>query len=278
MTTERFQSPSPQPGEQEQKKQTLFEKIDATLRDKDTAFAQLLKAVSPEKGEKYLNSHLKRFLDLSIAVPAAVISTPVIAVLGIAKKLEDGGTAFFVQERYNTIPDAVGDDLETADMLKVWKIRSMYEGAEKDASKVLKKGVAESSDPRQTKLGKTLRKYKLDELPQLFQVLTGQLSAIGARPLPALSVRVLSGLSEGREPSPLFNDWVLAYNKGKKGLTGLEQVRESGMRMSGERFHYDLFYTKNASLGLDLYLLWATIGRILGTYPRRKSRIKEIDQ
>ena len=238
MTPERFQSPPPKPVEREQKEQTLFEKIDATLRDKETAFAKLLEAISPEKGEEYLNSNVKRHLDRLIAVPAAVISTPIIVVLRIAKKLEDGGTAFFVQERYRNIPN---DASSKSDMLKVWKIRTMYEGAEKDVSKVLKRGVEEKLDPRQTKFGKTLRKYKLDELPQLFQVITGQLSAIGARPLPRSSIDMWSGLSEGKEPSPLFNDWASAYNKGKKGLTGLHQVRESGMRVSGERFHYDFF-------------------------------------
>ncbi len=197
------------------KEQTLFEKIDGVLRDKDTAFARLLEAVSPEKGEEYLNSKLKRFLDLSIAVSAAIISTPVIAVLGIAKKLEDGGTAFFIQERYQKIPN---------------------------------------------------------------QVVLGQLSAIGVRPLPSDIVKRLSSSSEEKEPSKLFNEWGLAYGAGRKGLTGLQQVRGIGKRIPGERFHYDIFYTKNAILGLDLYLLWATLGRILGTYPRRKSRAKEVKE
>lgn len=271
---ERFQ-PSPTPIERAKKEKTFYEKIDASFRDKDTAFAHLLEAISPEKGEEYLNGKLKRFLDLSIAVPAVVISTPVVAVLGIVKKLEDGGSAFFVQERYQTIPQENKEDAKT---FRIWKIRSMVEGAEKDASRVLKRGVDEKLDPRQTKLGKTLRRYKFDELPQFFHVISGKLSAIGARPLPPSSVRVLNGSSEGKEPSSLFHEWVSAYNKGKKGLTGLQQVRGTEKRMSGERFHSDIFYTKNASLGLDLYLLWATIGRILGTYPRRKSRTKEVKE
>jgi|GEM_PF-2171791 len=263
--------PSFQPQEQSQKQKSLFEKIDALLRDKDTAFAKILESLSPKKGDEYLNSTLKRILDLTVAVPAAVIATPAIALLGIAKKIEDGGTAFFIQERYDSIPLEGSDDTK---LLTVWKIRSMVEGAEKDAPSVIREGLPEGTDPRVTQLGKTMRGYKLDELPQLYQAVIGQLSAVGVRPLPRESIKKFDTDPHEYKSRLLYREWAQAYGKGKKGLTGLHQVRDSGMRISKEIFHYDIFYTKNASLGLDLYLLWATLGRVLGYYPRRKRWIK----
>lgn len=276
MTPDRFQSRPPQQVEQVHKKQTLFEKIDAALRDKDTAFAKLLEAISPEKGEEYLNSNVKRFLDLSIAIPAAVISTPIITILGIAKKLEDGGTAFFVQERYRKFQSSEQDSDDT---FQIWKIRSMVEGAEKDAENIAVRGSQEKHDPRATSIGKVMRKYKLDELPQLYQVVSGQLSLVGVRPIPSEPLaRIQKRHAPNHVERCIFEGWKQEYGKGKKGLTGITQVRESGKRIDEEAFHYDTFYTKNASLGLDLYLLWATLGRILDTYPQRKSRAKEVKE
>ncbi len=197
-------------------------------------------------------------------------------MLGIAKKLEDGGTAFFIQERYQEIPRTNDDTVKT---FKIWKIRSMVEGAEKDAEKVAVRGSQEKADPRATKLGAMMRRYKLDELPQLYQVITGELSAVGIRPIPHEPIsRIESRHARDHAVPCIFEEWKHSYGKGKKGLTGISQVKESGRRIDEEAFHYDTFYTKNASLGLDLYLLWATLGRMLDTYPRRKSRAKEVKE
>lgn len=268
-----FESTPEYPTEQERHR--LFEKLDKMLRDEKNVLAKLCNIISPQKGEAYLNSRIKRFLDLSIAVPAAVITTPFFMMAGLVKKLEDGGSAFFVQERYKTLPTETKDP----EMMRIWKVRSMCPDAEQWDEAKAATGRNEETDPRVTKLGMIFRKYKIDELPQLWQVVRGTLSMVGIRPTRDQALHFLTEGQNGELVSippiedDLFNAFESAYNVTPKSLSNLAAVRGSGKKIERENAKYDVFYTKNATLGLDLYILWLTIARILQLNKARKSRL-----
>jgi lipopolysaccharide/colanic/teichoic acid biosynthesis glycosyltransferase len=225
--------------------------IDRYLRRPDTALATLSNSVFPYKGEDYLNSKCKRLLDLSVAVPAAVVSTPVVTFLGVAKKLEDGGSAFFIQERLDHNPGKT---------INLVKIRCMKPDSDMGLGNFqIARGLRPSEDPRNTRLGAFMRRWQLEELPQLFQVLQGKLSIMGIRPVTQSGSENLRGIWSGER----FNKWVNAYQKGILGTSGLCQTLGSYLKEDEKRFHLDVFYTRHANLGLDLYLLWRTAVKLI---------------
>lgn len=230
----------------------VIKRIDCYLRRTDTLFAELASALCSYKGDKYLNSRLKRWFDLCIAVPAVVVATPAIVILGIAKKLEDGGSVFFVQERLGR------GGGETIDVVKIRCMRLKSDVGIQNLS--IAKGLEASQDPRNTRLGALMRKYQLEELPQLFQVVQGKLSVMGVRPGTHYGFDYLRKVwSEDR-----YDSWVAAYRGGPLGVSGLNQALGSKLKEEEKRYHLDVFYTRNASLGLDLYLLWKTAIRLIG--------------
>lgn len=109
----------------------------------------------------------KRIFDLSLTIPGVIILSPLFGAIALAIKLQDGGPVFFRQERigYKGRP------------FRIWKFRTMIVDAEKHGKQITVEG-----DTRITRIGAFLRKTKLDELPQLFNVLTGQMSLVGPRP------------------------------------------------------------------------------------------------
>ncbi len=212
-------------------------------------FGETLNAISPAKGECYLNSPQKRALDIVIGAPLALAAAPVVGVLAAIKKVEDGDGAFLVQGRLKN----------ERELFPVVKIRSMVDGAHKQDSIKVSEGKLAHEDPRVTKFGAFMRRSHLDELPQVFQAVIGQMSLVGNRPiLPQYADHLSKAWSRKR-----YRKWITDYGKGKKGVTGLYQVFGPQKRHDQSRFGHDMFYTRNASLGLDLYILWKTIGRVL---------------
>lgn len=223
-------------------------RMDRYLRNPDTLYARALKHISAAVGKEYLQSRTKRLVDLTVSVPAAIISIPAIAVLGTAKKLEDGGSIFYKQKRYGQ-----------SGRLDVYKIRSMQENADKqkDAIQAVN-GKTGHEDPRATIVGRVLRKYGLDELPQLFQIISGQMSISGVRPMSVRGMRYLKETwSEER-----YKSYRKIYSTARVGLTGLHQSRGNNLKRDNLRYHHDRFYTQRASLGFDLYILWKTMKRL----------------
>lgn len=231
-------------------KETVVSRIDAYLRDSDTTFARILHALSPYKGEAYLNSDVKRFLDLTTSLPAAFISSPAIIILATAVKLEDGGSAFFVHERVGPHGN---------DPIDVVKIRCMHPNSDRGALNYsIAKGVSPWEDPRNTGVGAFMRRYQLEELPQLFQVVSKRLSMLGIRPASVSEI----GLLDTHWSRERYERWYEYYKRGPLGLSGLNQV--FGVEKDDlKRYHLDVFYCKNANLGLDLYLMWRTLVKVL---------------
>lgn len=181
----------------------------------------------------------KRLVDLIGSTAGLVLLSPLMLLVAVAIKLESPGPAFFVQER-------MGLDGKPFMMLK---FRSMRKDAEKDGP-----GWTTDNDPRQTKLGTLLRRIEIDELPNLINVLIGEMSLVGPRPEQAHYV------AQFRKIVPRYMD----RHREKGGMTGWAQV--NGLRGDTsitERTKYDLWYSENWSIWLDLKIVIRTIWQIL---------------
>ncbi|HEY7875348.1 MAG TPA: sugar transferase [Actinomycetota bacterium] len=185
---------------------------------------------------------LKRTLDLVGAVLGLIVLSPFLGLIALWIKRDSKGPVFFTQTRS-------GRDGE---QFKCWKFRTMVPDAEARRAELehLSEGPGLlfklKEDPRVTGAGKVLRRYSLDELPQLWNVVRGEMSLVGPRP--ALPSEVEQ-----------YDDWVRNRLKVKPGLTGLWQVSGRAETSFSDYVRYDLFYIQNWSLSLDLWILWRTL-------------------
>ena len=182
---------------------------------------------------------VKRLIDIVFSLFALIILSPLMLAIAIAIRLTSSGKAIFRQER-------VG---RAGKRFNIYKFRSMLIDAEEKVGHIW----AKTDDPRQTSLGKFLRRWSLDELPQFFNVLKGDMSLVGPRP-------EMSGLIDTfRESIPHY----LARQRVKSGMTGWAQV--NGLRGNTsleERVSYDRYYIENWSLGLDIKIILRTLWAI----------------
>ncbi|HSC02119.1 MAG TPA: sugar transferase [Solirubrobacteraceae bacterium] len=174
----------------------------------------------------------QRALDLVIALPMTIITAPVIAVLALLIRLESPGHPIYTQTR-------VGRDGE---LFAIYKLRTMVRGAEFTGA-----GLAiQEGDDRITRIGVLLRRYSLDELPNLWNVVRGEMSIVGPRPTLAVQVEQYTDRQRGR----------LAV---KPGITGWAQVNGRASLPWPERIELDLWYVEHRSLRLDLQILARTL-------------------
>ncbi|HJT51973.1 MAG TPA: TIGR03013 family XrtA/PEP-CTERM system glycosyltransferase [Nitrosospira sp.] len=188
--------------------------------------------------QSLLRSGIKRIFDLVASGVLLVVTLPVMLVTALCILLEDGAPIFYRQER-------VGKGGKT---FMVVKFRSMRNDAEK-AGKPL---WAVANDPRVTRAGKIIRKLRIDELPQIFNVLNGDMSFVGPRPERPYFVHQLCA------EVPYYN----VRHSIKPGITGWAQVRYrygASVEDAIEKLQYDLYYVKNHSLFLDVIILIETI-------------------
>ena len=185
-------------------------------------------------GQGYLP--VKRALDLLIAGAAAVVLSPLLAVIAVAIRLEDRGPAILRQRR-------VG--LDGADF-ELLKFRTMVPDAHRMGTGWL---IAER-DPRITRVGHVLRRWSLDELPQMFNVLRGEMSIIGPRPTLRYQVDQYTAFQHRRLEV-------------KPGITGWAQIRGRNELTWPERIELDVWYVDHVSLGLDLRILARTLPMLL---------------
>jgi exopolysaccharide biosynthesis polyprenyl glycosylphosphotransferase len=181
----------------------------------------------------------KRMMDFVGAAVGLIVLSPLMLLTAIAIKLESPGPVFFAQTR-------MGLDGKQFPMLK---FRSMRNDAEKDGP-----GWTTEDDPRQTRLGSFLRRVEVDELPNLINVLLGEMSLVGPRPEQAYYVE------QFRQIVPRYMD----RHREKGGMTGWAQV--NGLRGDtsiSERTKYDLWYSENWSILLDLKILLRTFWQML---------------
>lgn len=184
------------------------------------------------------NSVMKRLMDIAAATAALVVLTIPFALIAALIKLTSRGPIFYKQER-------MGMD---GRRFQIYKFRSMQADAEKDTGPIW----AVQDDPRRTRLGAFLRAWSLDELPQFYNVLVGDMSLVGPRPERPTFVE------EFKEKIPQY----MLRHKVRSGITGWAQVHGwRGNTSIEKRIEYDLYYIENWSLKLDLRIIWLTLRR-----------------
>ena len=185
---------------------------------------------------------MKRAFDIFFSIGGIILFSPVMLATMIAIKLESKGPVIFKQKRYGFNNEEV----------KVYKFRSMYhEMADPDAKKVVTK-----NDARVTRVGRFIRKTSLDELPQLFNVLLGNLSLVGPRP------HAVNAHTKNRLWDEVV-DGYFARHKVKPGVTGWAQINGWRGEVDNDekirqRTNFDLYYIENWSLLFDLYIVFKT--------------------
>ena len=191
----------------------------------------------------------KRFLDISTALIGLTLGLPILILIGIMIALESRGSVLYSQER-------VGRNGRT---FRMHKFRSMVVDAERESGPVW----ASESDPRVTRVGSILRRTHLDELPQLINVLSGEMSIVGPRPERPAMVERLTKLVPGYDER-----WAVL-----PGITGLAQVRhvyDQSTKTVKQKLRYDRCYIKRCgSFALDLKIMAATVALMAGGGTRR---------
>ncbi|WP_440133317.1 sugar transferase [Chitinophaga sancti] len=181
---------------------------------------------------KFYSVYVKRLIDLIVAVIAFVVLFPVFIVMTLLLAIFNGGTPFFFQRR----PGKKGK------IFKVVKYKTMND--KRDAAGNLLPDAA-----RLTPVGKFVRKTSLDELPQLLNVITGDMSLIGPRPLLP-------------EYLPLYNEEQARRHDVRPGITGWAQVNGRNAISWQQKFSYDVYYVDHISAGLDLKILYLTFAKV----------------
>jgi Undecaprenyl-phosphate glucose phosphotransferase len=184
------------------------------------------------------NTIVKRAIDMAISIAVLLLLAIPFWIIAALVKMSSRGDVFYKQER-------MGLDGKP---FMIYKFRSMYTGAESETGPVF----ASEQDPRRTPVGKLLRRSNIDELPQLWNVLRGDMSIVGPRPERPLFVAQ-------------FKDKIPSYmlrHKVKAGITGWAQVNGwRGNTSIEKRIEYDLYYIENWSVRLDLKIMWLTVLR-----------------
>ncbi|MHB1046996.1 MAG: sugar transferase [Thermoanaerobaculia bacterium] len=175
-------------------------------------------------------------MDLVISVPLCVLSWPVLLLCGAMIRLETKGSVFFRQER-------IGRGRKPFEIIK---LRTMVENAESLGAGLY----AVENDPRFTRVGLWLRRFSLDELPQVVNVVAGDMSIVGPRPLPA------SIVDQYAEQFHVILDV-------KPGITGLSQVSGRNQLPRGRRLELDMSYARECNFALDVWILLQTTWVVL---------------
>jgi lipopolysaccharide/colanic/teichoic acid biosynthesis glycosyltransferase len=197
-----------------------------------------------------IGGRAKRTLDLAIAIPLFVVMTPVFVIVAILIRRDSRGTAFYRQTR-------VGLD---GRQFRLIKFRTMVDGAE-----FIGAGLDnDAGDPRITKVGARLRALSIDELPQLINVLVGDMSLVG--------------------PRPTLRDQVERYTpeqrrrlRARPGITGLAQISGRSTLPWSQRIIIDVHYVDNWSMRVDLAVLLRTIPALLRRHETYPGGIEEVD-
>ncbi len=186
-------------------------------------------------------TNLKRVSDFFVGIIACIVLLPIYAIIAIAIKRDSAGPIFYSQERigYHKRP------------FKIYKFRTMTTDAETSGP-----ALTTLDDPRVTRIGHFLRKYRLDELPQFWNVVRGDMSLVGPRPEREYYIRQIVA------KAPYYN----LIHQVRPGITSWGMVKfgyASNVEQMVERLRYDLIYIENVSLGVDIKILYHTVNTVL---------------
>ena len=192
------------------------------------------------------NLLVKRFIDVGVSITVLVLLSPLIALISLAIKLGSPGPILFAQTRMG----------RGGRPFTCYKFRSMRQGADDEIEQLSELNEADGpifkmrKDPRLTRMGKVMRRLSLDELPQIYNVLLGDMSLVGPRPPIPYEVEQ-------------YEDWHRRRLEASPGLTGLWQVSGRSELSFDEMVLLDVWYIENWSLGLDVKILFRTIPAVL---------------
>ncbi len=219
--------------------------LQKTMDEQQLVVEKIDECVSKSKIKAY--DILKRFIDIIIGTIGLIVCIPIFIIIGIAIKIDSKGPVFFKHKRIG----------KHGKKLEIYKFRTMIENAEeamKNFTEEQKKEFAENfkleNDPRVTRVGKILRKTSLDELPQIINILKGEMSIIGPRPV------VKSELEKYGSNQDKFLSVA-------PGLTGYWAANGRSDVSYEERMALELYYVNNRSLFLDMKIFFKTIGSVL---------------
>ncbi|HEY4049565.1 MAG TPA: sugar transferase [Acidobacteriaceae bacterium] len=192
---------------------------------------------------------IKRALDITVLLAFLPLVLPLFAVIAVLIRIGSPGSIFYQQTRIGRF----------GRQFRIWKFRSMHVDCEAILAEHLRNNPAAAqewkechklrNDPRITKVGKFLRRSSLDELPQLINVLRGEMSLVGPRPIVAAEI-------------PKFREAYLFYTSARPGMSGLWQVSGRSDLSYGQRIELDSNYVRKWELLLDLRILWQTAGAV----------------
>lgn len=207
-----------------------------------------------------LNAVLKRTLDIVLGSIAAVVLLPALLAAAIWIKLDSPGPVFYDQERRAKNRRRIKRPGDHGRRIRLYKYRTMFENADSALHAYLRTHPEAQfewettqklrADPRVTRAGRFLRRFSIDEMPQLLNVIKGEMSLVGPRPvLP--------------EQVSLYGEEIEAYSGVRPGMTGLWQVSGRNRTTFRERVRLDVYYLQNWSIWLDLYILLRTVWVVL---------------
>lgn len=201
-------------------------------------------------------TRMKRLLDIALSVAGLIILCPLFLVVAILIKLDSKGPVFFVQDR-------VGKD---GWVFRAYKFRTMIQGAADQGAGLLIEG---QDDPRITKVGKFLRRWSLDEMPQFINIVRGEMSVVGPRPTLLYQVEQ-------------YDEFQRRRQEVKPGITGWAQIHGRNLLSWPERIEYDVWYVDNWSFRLDMEIILRTFSVLFkkeGLYAdREKFAIRPQDE
>jgi len=182
------------------------------------------------KKKQPIQQNIKKVIDFLASFLGLILLSPFFAFMAVLIKIDSKGSVFFKQERFG----------KNGKIFRIWKFRTMMENAEN-----IGLGLASAeNDPRITEIGKLLRQWTLDEWPQLVNVIKGEMSLVGPRPLPQYQ----------NQNSFSNNSWQKRLSV-KPGLICLVDIKGRGLVSWEKRLEYDVWYVNNWSLWLDLKIL-----------------------
>lgn len=188
----------------------------------------------------------KRIFDFTLSLVMSVVLLPFIVLVGIMIKIDSPGKIFFLQKRVTT----------NGKVFKIFKFRTMKENSEKLS------GVTVDNDPRITKLGKYLRKFRIDEIPQIFNILTGDLSFVGARPESVKYVKEYSPEMYATllMPAGVTSPASILFKDEAELLKGAQDPDETYVKdILPKKMAYNLEYIENCSLIYDIKVMFKTV-------------------
>lgn len=194
-----------------------------------------------------MSNIVKRIMDVCVSLPAIVVLLPVFGVIVVLIRAGSKGPAVFRQERAG----------KNGKVFTFYKFRTMRTEVDPFGASPKSGG-----DPRLTKVGRFLREYSLDELPQLFNILKGDMSAVGPRPL---YVSQMAEWDERQKKRLLV----------KPGLTGLAQVSGRGELTREQKLEYDVQYVESATVAQDIRIIFMTIAQVFGRKSIYEKRYSE---